>query len=175
MLTIHDLYRNSTRAQGSDCWLWTGGLKGCKKSPSIYTFDYAHGEKRSMSGPRAVWNIAHKAAPPLGMRPYRVCCTSLCVNPAHHRLSRGNKDVGANIKRMGVWKGKHMEARRASAKLAHKALGFVPLDPETVRQIRATPRKGDGAMDNHQLAAKFGRSHQLISQIRRGLAHRNVT
>ena len=94
------------------CWIWQGGLSG--GAPRIWTFDHELGEKHTMSGPKAAWNIAYQAAPRKGCLVYRRCMVTLCLFPAHLSQARNRKEIGKHIRLIGVQKGTFIEQRRAN-------------------------------------------------------------
>lgn len=167
VLRIADLYARSERRPGSGCWWWLGAMASDKLSPRIWTVCHDRGEKRVLTGMRAVWNIKHGAG--LGDRlAYMRCCNSSCVNPDHVGSAASKAEIGAHIAAHGKRKGTHVEARRASQKLAMAARGIVPTPPEVVRAIRAS----EGS--NVVVARQFGVSHQIVSAIRLGLSHARI-
>lgn len=170
MLTINQLYARCVVEADTGCWLWQGATTNGGKEARIWTFDHARGEKRSMSGPLAAWNIAFKAAPKTGHLVYRCCQRKLCLAPAHLRQASDLAEIGAFIRRCGSRKGTALEARRANIALAHIANGLTPTPAAIVQAIRA---RGD-VPTNVALAAEFGLAHSTVSRIRRGDSHRQV-
>jgi hypothetical protein len=167
--TTADLEARSLRDAATHCWHWQGA-KATDGTPRIWTFDHERGEKRCMSGPKAVWNIAHQAAPRAGWLVFRRCVTSDCVNPSHMAQASNKAEIGVHIARRGSRKGKFAEQARANARKASAAAGIVYTPPEIVRAIRAAgPEQTSLA-----LAAIHGLAHQTVSRIRRGDSHRGV-
>lgn len=164
---IADLDARSLRDAATHCWHWQGA-KAAEGIPRIWTFDHERGEKRCMSGPKAVWNIAHQAAPRPGWLVFRSCVTPDCVNPAHHAQAPDKAAIGQHIARRGGRKGTHLEARRANAAKAHAARGITPTPAEVVLAIRSM------SGTNVAIAAATGVRHQVVSQIRRGESRRGV-
>jgi hypothetical protein len=168
VLTIQDL-RDRSRVDLGGCWHWLGA-KSSEGSPRIYTLDYERKEKRSMSGAKAVWNIAQGMAPTPGFLAFRRCCTTDCVNPVHVALARNKAEIGLHTARAGVRKGTQMEQRRANISKAHAANGCVLTPIEIVRAIRAADKSVTGVA----LAAQYGISDRTVSRIRRHESHRNI-
>lgn len=168
--TVADLRARCDIDLRMHCWLWRGAVHSRSGLPILHTFDHARGEKRTMSGPVAAWNIGHQAAPARGRIVFRACCQTLCLNPAHLREARSRAEIGEHIRRSGVRKGLHLEARRESLKLAHQALGRTLTPPDIVRAIRAAPAGTTG----RALAALHRLSRSCVSRIRRGETHREV-
>lgn len=154
------------------CWAWTGATSGHGRlrMPTLWAFDHARCEKRTMTGPLAAWNIAHGAAPLPGWRVFRTCGHTACLNPAHLREARSAAEIGQHIRRAGTRKGLNVEANRENIRAAWAATGIVPTAPHVVRAIRAA----DGSVTGRALAAQFGVSKQTVSRIRNGLSHRGV-
>lgn len=166
---VSDLEARSLRDAATHCWHWQGA-KATDGTPRIWTFDHERGEKRAMSGPKAVWNIAHQAAPRAGWLVFRRCVTLDCVNPSHMAQARDKREIGAHVARSGARKGKFAEQARANALKASAAAGIVYTPPEIVRAIRA---EGSGPT-NLALSERYGIGHSTVSRIRRGESHRGV-
>lgn len=147
------------------CWVWHGA--GAKDGVvHIHAIDHARKTKRTMSGPTAVWNIAHGEAPPAGYVPYRWCGNRLCVNPVHLRLARGQAEVMHRMACSGRLKGTHLEQRRAAARRGHAAQGMRITPDEVVRQILAAQG------NNCAVARRYGVHHSVVSRIRLGQTHK---
>lgn len=155
--------------RASHCWLWQGAT-GSDGTPRLHTLDFRAVEKRTMSGPAAMWNIAHQAPPLLGWLVYRACGHKLCLNPAHLREASSKKEIGAHIRRAGYRVGTHVEARRANQLLMMAGAGITPTTPEVVLAIRAAPT----TTTSTALAAQYGIAIQTASRIRRGQSHKLV-
>lgn len=167
MSTIDDLRRRSERRPGDLCWHWLGAV-GSDKVPRIWTFDHDAGDKKVLPGPRAVWNIAHGEGP--GKRlAYRSCFCTECVNPAHIRLAYTRAEIGQQISRSGVRKGKDVEARMGNLAKAWEALNLKVTPPEVVAALRAE----SGTLD--QLAERHGINRSTISKIRRLESHKGIS
>ena len=169
LLTVAALRARCTVDGATHCWLWQGACS-TDGSPRLHTFDHARGDKRSMSGPKAVWNIAHAEAPPLGKLVFRGCGQRACLNPAHLRLARTKAEIGEHWRRAGWRVGTALEARRANVRLAQAAAGVVPTDPAVVRAVRAAPQ----TVSSVELARLHGIAPQTVSRIRRGKSHRDL-
>jgi hypothetical protein len=171
MTTVQALRARSTvdpydRNPYDPCWHWTGA-KAVDGTPRMWTVDHDRAEKRSISGPKAVWNISRGRGTGQYFA-YRTCVACDCVNPSHHALAASKAEIGAHIKRMGSRKGTAVPQRRENAKLAHAARGIVPVSPEVVRAARAW------VGTNVAFAELHGISHTTVSRIRRGDSHRGV-
>lgn len=161
---ISDLRERSEMNQRTMCWHWKGAM--FRGHPRIHTFDHEVGDKRSMSGPKAVWNIAHGEAP--NGIPFRRCLCRDCVNPAHLILARDKAEMGAYIARSGKRKGVNMEQRRAAALRGLAAQGITPTPDNVVLDIRTSSETG------RALAARLNLSEQTISHIRCGRTHKHL-
>lgn len=150
------------------CWHWLGG-KTTDGTPRIHCFDHDRGEKRTMTGPRAVWNIA-KGTGPGRQLVYRCCFQMDCVQPEHLRLAASRAEIGAAMRAVGNRKGTHVEARRRNILRAIEAHGVKPTPEEIVLACRAAPR----AVSNVELARVHGIAHTTVSRIRRGETRRGV-
>ena len=168
VLTIADV-RARCKVDLGGCWHWLGA-KAVDGTPRIWTLDYARCEKRAMSGPKAIWNIAHGCAPTPGFLAFRRCMTTDCVNPVHIALARSKAEMGAHAARFGKRKGTNLEQRRASIEKAWAANGTILTPPELVRMIRAAPKE----VKNTELAERLHMKHNTISKIRLGKSHRDV-
>lgn len=167
ILRIADLYARSERRPESNCWHWIGAVSSDGVSPRIWTLDHDRVEKRVMSGPRAVWNIAHGRGP--GERlAYMHCCNSRCVNPQHVRTAADKAEIGARLAEHGKRKGTNMEQRVANASKGWAARGITVTSPEIVRAVRAA------VGTNVAVGLRLGIAHQVVSSIRKGKSHRGV-
>lgn len=168
--SVAQLKARCTIDPATHCWLWAGATTGVHGVPAIWCFDHGRGEKRTMSGPLAAWNIAHGEAPPAGTLVFRGCCRTLCLNPAHLRRARSKAEIGQHQRRAGSRRGTAVESRRANIIKAWEVAGIVPTKPEVVRAIRNTPPSVTG----QALAKQFGLSQTTVSRIRRGQSHKGV-
>jgi hypothetical protein len=169
MLTKDDLRRHSRidpldRNPYDPCWLWQGA-KATDGTPRIWTLDYERIEKRCMSGPKAVWNIAHGRGTGDKLT-YRTCVNCDCVNPTHHALAADKAEIGAHIAKVGVRKGTALAQRRANIRIAHAANGIQPTPTEIVLAAR------EWTGTNMEFARLHGMCHTTVSRIRRGESHR---
>lgn len=164
---IQDLKDRSDIDPVTHCWHWRGAFQG--GTPRIHTFDYRAGQKTALSGPLAVWMIAHEEAPRPGWLVFRGCNSPRCVNPVHHDQARSQADIGRHISAQGRRKGKNIEAKRASAALGRASQGIVNLDDATVIAIakdliaNGYPR-GSGV----SIATKYGVQKSIVSRIATG-------
>jgi hypothetical protein len=152
------------------CWEWLGAHSGSNGLPAIHVFDHARGEKRTMTGPRAAWNLAFCEAPPSGELIFRGCCNNLCLNPAHLRRAKTRAEIGLHQRRAGSRKGTAVEARRENIAKAWAASGITLTPVDVVLQIRSADAKVTGKA----LAAQFGMAMSTVSKIRRGESHKGV-
>lgn len=166
---IADLEARSLRDAATHCWHWQGA-KATDGRPRIWTFDHERGEKRSMSGPKAVWNIAHGRAPRSGWLIYRTCFSTDCANPAHHAQAPDKAAIGRAVARSGKRKGTSLDQRRANALKAAAAAGITYTPNEIVKAIRAAGPETTST----SLAIHHGIARQTVSRIRRGESHRGV-
>lgn len=167
MNKIADLERMSERRSGSDCW-WYLGAKSCDgRMPRIWAFCHDQGKKRVLSGPRAVWNIAHNEG--LGVRiGYMRCVNTQCVNPVHVAAAYSRAEIGSHISRSDRIKGQHRETRMANLLSYFERSGKKVTPDETVVQIRAMTGT------NLAIAEQFGLRHQVVSSIRRGKSFKHL-
>ena len=166
VLTVEDLRANSDVDPVTACWHWRGGKS--EGQPRIWTLDYERIEKRSMSGPRAVWNIAHQCAPLRGYLVMRACLTTDCVNPVHHKEFATKAEVGAHIARSGALKGKGVAAKLANLEKARAAQGQIQTPVETVLRIRSM------SGTTKEIAEALGMKPKTVWKIRAGKSHRHV-
>lgn len=169
LATVDDVRARCVINPATHCWEWQGARQfrtdASKGQPVMHAFDHARGEKRTMSGPAAVWNIAHGRAPLPGYKVFRACCSTTCVNPAHLREVKTQAEIGLHQRRAGVLKGRPMtEAGRAVLRKAHEAAGILYVADEKVAAIRSAPAEVTG----RELAQRLGISEQTVSRIRRG-------
>ncbi len=168
-LTISDLRAKSKiDPQPGGCWHWQGARSKIDGLPRIWTLDYERMEKRVISGPKAIWNIAH-GAKPNGIV-YRRCGCADCVNPVHIGIARDMKEIGAHISRSGRRKGTNMEQRRAAAAKGRAAQGQRVIPDAVVIAIRNAP----ASVTSAELAALHKIDHSHTCRIRRGTARAMV-
>lgn len=167
--TVDELRERCTLNPVTRCWNWSGGT-ATDGTPRIYGFCHAKGEKRTMTGMVAAWNIAHGAAPLAGRIVGRSCGNKLCLNPVHLRDFRSKAELGQHIRIAGWRVGNSTEQRRANARLASEAAGNVYTSPEIVRAIRSAP----STVTAKALGLQYGIAHQTASRIRRGDSHRGI-
>lgn len=165
--SIADVRARCDQDPVTHCWHWNGGRSG-DGVPRIHTLDYRDLEKRSLSGPLALWMIAHGTVP-RGL-PFRRCVCRDCMNPAHLLLARSKKEIGAYIAKVGARKGTSVDKRRANLLLANAAAGIVPTPADVVLAIRSAP----SSTTSKALAAQHGMAHQTVSRIRRGDSHKHL-
>jgi hypothetical protein len=169
ILRVQDLHARSVRVEGSKCWIWRGAYASDKVSPRIWTLDYDRGEKRTLSGPRAVLSISSGA--PIGDKlAFMACCNSKCVNPEHVRVAASKAEIGAHYSAAGKRKGTHYEQRLAAVRKAQAARGLVPTPESVVRVIRAAGAE----VSTRALARAHGIAEQTACRIRLGQSHRGV-
>ena len=169
LLTIDDVRARCIVNNDTGCWIWQGSL-ATDGTPRMHTIDYERNEKRTMSGPKAMWNIAYGEAPRTGWLVYRRCVNVKCLCPVHLGQTRNRVDLGRHIALNGKRKGNSIEARRANQRLAMAGKGIKPTMPEIVRACRAAGPEVTGAF----LAALYGIAPQTVSRIRRGESHRDI-
>lgn len=163
-----DLRERSRIDLASHCWHWTGALDR-QGVPRIWTLDYERIEKRVMTGPRAVWNIAHNEAPAPWAYIFRSCGCADCVNPAHMRLAHSRAEWGMYLRHSGRRKGKGRgseSVRQAAYRgLASQGQNLTSID--VVRAVKAAPL----TINNCQLGRRLGVSHHVVGNIRRGKSY----
>ena len=169
ILTIDDLRTRSRIDAFTGCWHFQGSLSS-DGVPRIHTLDYELSEKRVMSGPKAVWNIAHCCALRPGWLAFRRCVTADCVNPVHVDQAASRKDIGRHISLSGRRKGTAVKARQQNLVKAREAAGIVPTAEHIVLEIRAAA----ASVTSRAMAHQFGIAEQTVSRIRRGQSHRHL-
>lgn len=163
--TIAALRERSRIDPATHCWHWQGCTRDGR--PRIWAPDIDRIDKRVLSGPRAVWFIAHGT--PLGnLVAYMACWTRDCVCPSHVRCGT-RADFSTAMARAGLLKGHHV-VRRASAIKARAAAGIVDIPAHVVLALRdlaptTTPQA---------LAMQFGISQQSIRRMLRGASYSHV-
>lgn len=174
IVTIAQLRERCVVDPVTRCWNWTGARNSSRNGgrgiPTLFAFDHRRGEKRTMSGPLAAWNIAHGESPRLGWLVFRACCNNDCLNPVHLSQARTRADIGRHVAIVGKRKGNNVEARRANIRKAWAVTGVVPTAPEIVLAIRAAPQDITGTA----LAQQYGMSQTTVSRIRLGQSHRHL-
>lgn len=163
--TIDDLRERSSLDPVTHCWHWK--LAKVKGHPRIWTADLDAMDKRVLSGPRAVWYIAHGST--LGDQvAYMGCWVKDCVCPAHVR--RGTRlQVNALAVAAGCNNG-HSAVRSISAAKARAAAGHVDTPPELVLALR----KALGTVPVYRLAEQLGLKRSAAYRIARGLNYRQL-
>lgn len=170
LLTIAAVRARCIVNHDTGCWHWQGAMS-TDGTPRIWTFDHERGEKRTMSGPKAVWNIAHQEAPRKGWLVYRRCVVDDCLCPVHLAQARDRIEIGRHIAGSGRRKGTAVESRRANAIKAQMAAGIVVTSPDIVRACRAAPE----GVTSASLSKLYGIAPQTVSRIRRGESHQRVS
>lgn len=165
---VADLRARSIIDPQTGCWHWQGAKSA--GVPRIHTFDHELGEKRSMSGPKAVWNIAHGEAPGPAFLVFRRCVCSDCVNPVHMARALSKAEIGRHVGLTNARKGTSLPQRQANIRKAWEATGITVTPPEVVRAIRAAGKE----QTSTSLAAVHGIAHQTVSLIRRGQSHKHL-
>lgn len=163
--TVDDLRRRSDPDPATHCWHWRGAKR--KGRPRIWAADLDHMDKRVLSGPRAVWYIAHGTR--LGaLSAYMRCWCADCVCPAH--VEKGTRAaVTMAAARAGLMNG-FDDVRAANAAKARAAAGHVDTPPELVRALRAAA----GTEPTSALAQRLGIERSVAYRILRGVSHRGV-
>ena len=169
LLTIADVRAKCIVNHDTGCWMWQGA-SAADGTPVLHTIDYERKEKRTMSGPKAMWNIAFGEAPRIGWLVHRRCVNVKCLCPVHLGQVRNRAELGRHIALSGKRKGNSIEARRANLVLALAGSGIKPTSPEIVRACRAAGPEVTGA----SLAALYGIAQQVVSRIRSGRSHRGI-
>lgn len=169
MNTIDDVRARCDLDPTTRCWLWRGAIAVDCGLPRLHAIDYGRKTKRVMSGPTAVWNLAHEESPPAGHLVYRTCGCKLCLNPAHLRLAKSQTELMRLVAQSNRLKGTHLEQRRAAAAKGLAAQGIKPTPPEVVQAILRA--KGN----NCQVARRLGVHHSVVSRVRLGQVHKTVS
>lgn len=162
--TVADLRARSV-VDASGCWRWQHAM-GPDGVPRIHTFCHRRGEKTVLSGPQAVWNIAHSESP-APFLVFRACGCTACVNPVHMRQARTYAEIGLHQRRSGIRVGTCVEQRRANGLKGLAAAGIVVTAPEIVAAIQQAPDDITG----RELSRLHGVSEQTVSRIRRRQRH----
>ncbi len=166
--TIDDLRARSVLNQSTRCWHWQGAkIKG---APRIWTLHLDDMEKRVLSGPRAVWYIAHGTT--LGNRvAYMACWNKDCVCPVHVRSCQ--KSEFNHVAALAGVFNKTPAARAAclvNAAKARAARNAVDTPAETVLAVRAAA----GTASQTEIARSMGISKTVVSRILRGETFRHL-
>ena len=169
VLTVEALKERCKVNPVTHCWDWQGAMS--ENQPRVWTLDYERICKRVMSGPLAAWHIAYQAPPRAGCLVFRGCMNAKCLNPAHLREAANKTEIGLHIRRLGSRIGTALESRRANIAKAHVANGMNVTPREKVLAVRAA----DPALNNTQVGAMLGLSHQVVGAIRTGKRHAGVT
>jgi hypothetical protein len=163
ILKISDLRIRSNIDPVTYCWHWQGATD-VSGHPRIYTLDHDRVEKRTLTGPRAVWNIAHGKTH--GRTPYRRCGCKDCVNPVHMALAVSLQEMWAHLSRSGILKGQKTPSRSANALLGRIARGQVDTPDDVIIAIKNDLHSG--SMTGVAIAEKHGVTTQTVSRIKTG-------
>ena len=167
-LTIADLRAHCDVNHDTGCWIWRGGCSN--GAPRLWTFDHERGEKRTMTGPKGVWNIAHQEAPRKGWLAFHRCQVELCMQPVHMGLARDRDEIGRHIQLGGFQKGTMSERRIANLAKAREAQAMV----YTPREVVLACRAAGSEMTHASLARLHGIGTSTVSRIRRRLSRGDV-
>jgi|GEM_PF-2002265 len=164
IVTIDALRLRSTVDPATHCWIW----QGCTVhgSPRIWTAHLDDMVKRVLSGPRAVWYIAHGT--PLGQRiAYMGCWNQRCVCPAHVRAAADRSHFTQAAARAGCFRmsQERRTANRANAAAARAAAGIVDTPIHLVQAVRDAA----GTTTQREIARRLGLSNTIVSRIVRGI------
>jgi len=163
--TIDDLLARSIVDPVTHCWHWQAAKIDGR--PRIWTADLDMMDKRVLSGPRAVWYIAHGSRL-FSLRAYMGCWTRDCVCPVHVR--RGTQlQVNAATSRAGLLARPPGSCDAHLAKARIKA-GHVDTPHDVVAAVRAAAGTGTGV----ELAKRFGVTKSVACRILRGQTYKNV-
>lgn len=167
--TIADIRARCEVDLVTHCWHWLGAMSGRKPAPRLHVLDLRVMEKRTISGPLALWMVAHGTVP--NGLPFRRCLCFDCMNPAHLRVARDKAEIGRHAALSGKWKGKHVEQKRANLAKARAVSGVFETPVHKVLAIRSAP----ASVTSTELARSLGLSLQATSRIRRGETRVHVT
>ena len=159
--------KSNCRREPNGCWVWLGGC--CDGTPKIRAFDPKVGDKRPMSGPRAMWLAAY-GREAYGLA-FSACATPKCLNPLHLREAPSQAGMIDYLRRIGRYKGTNLAQRAAAAAKGRAAQGMVDTPTEIVRAIWSSPPE----MTHASLARSTGCARKTVALIRRGLAYTHIT
>lgn len=164
--TVDDLRERSVLDPVTHCWHWQQATSP-SGHPRIWTVDIDYMDKRVLSGPRAVWYIAHGTRLN-GKSAYMGCWVADCVCPAHVRSGwqRQVISLAANAGCMGG----HTEQRAIAARKARQAAGHVDTPAELVLALR----QALGTAPVRTLAKQLGMSRSTAYRIARGENYKHV-
>lgn len=169
---VEHLRMRSIVDPATHCWIWQGGsslaARETNRRPKIWTFDHATGTKHVMSGPRAVYNIAHGESPPPGKLAYMRCGNVMCVCPAHVTYADNQAHLMRIAQAHGWLKGvMPREVKVQQLAQARKAAGIEPTPKHVVEKIVAAPAD----KPNRVLAQELGVSVHRVrgARIRAGI------
>lgn len=162
MATIDDLRARVVIDPATRCWIWQGA--SMHGSPRIWTLHIDDMDKAALSGPRAVWYIAHGTK--LGDRvAYMSCWNKGCVCPVHVRAG-----TRAEVNRLAGLAGVYTRTAQghaacvANARKARQARGVVDTAPDVVLAVRAAAGTGT----QRAIGQQFGLTKTIVSRILRG-------
>lgn len=175
LATIADVRARCVVNPATHCWEWQGARQYrtpvSQGMPVMHAFDHALGDKRTMSGPLAMWNIAFGQAPRPGCKVFRACGCPTCLNPAHLREAKSEAEIGLHLRRSGTLKGRPRTAGQVDTiRKMHEAAGIVSTPADKVQAIRSAPAEVTGRV----LSAQLGLSEATVSRIRRGARRGDV-
>ena len=155
MKTLSDVRACCTITGGH--WLWKGGVRSRKhNAPVIYAWDFSQGRYRPQVGMRATWQMRHQREVPEGLKVYRTCTHSNCVNPS---CAACGTPADINRHFADSWK---TSTRAQVARLAANRRRAV-MTPERIREAQESTETG------RALAERWGVHFSKISKARRGL------
>jgi len=166
--TIDDLRARSLVDPASRCWLWQGAT--VRGQPRIWALHLDDLDKRVLSGPRAVWYIAHGTK--LGDQvAYMGCWNRLCVCPVHVRAGAKGA-VNTLVAKAGIY-ARSDAARAANVRNAAKARaarGVVDTPAHLVLAVRAAA----GTATQVAISAQLGLRKTVVSRIIRGASFKHL-
>lgn len=160
--TIDDLRARVVIDPATRCWIWQGASR--HGSPRIWTLHIDDMDKAVLSGPRAVWYIAHGTK--LGGRvAYMACWTKGCVCPVHVRAGT-RAEVNRLAGNAGLFNRTPQShaACVANARKARQARGVVDTPADVVLAVRAAAGSGT----QKAIGQRFGLPKSTVSRILRG-------
>lgn len=163
--TIDDLRARSTVDPVTHCWHWQQAT--IKGHPRIWTADLDAMDKRVLSGPRAVWYIAH-GTPLRDQVAYMGCWCKDCVCPAHVR--RGSRTQVNTLAALAGCMAGHSAVRSISAAKARAAAGHVDTPADVVLAFR----QALGTAPVYRLAEQFGLTRSTGYRIANGTNYKHL-
>jgi hypothetical protein len=166
--SLRDVFLRCTVPEIGGCWNWNAGT--VHGMPYLWTVNLDNGRKCGVTGPRALWYIAHNQ--PLGERvAWMACGNRRCMFHQHVRSGTRSEYFQLLASRDESRFGAATEARAEAAARGRAKRGIIDLPEHTVRQVQAL----SATTRNRDIAAATGISLSAVGRILNGHTYRHIT